>query len=99
MNTTRENRSLGFPTWSDTNQLTQSQKKARSLKFQMEQEVGLYYLCSKNSYCTLLCVFVLGPILVKFFCNFLHKAGFLMTLLFFLQIPGQLSLLSSVGST
>ena len=34
-------------TRSDTNQAVQSQKQARSLKFQIYEE-GLYYLCSEN---------------------------------------------------
>ena len=37
-----------FPTWSDTNQAVQSQKMARSLKFQIYKVEGLYYLCSEN---------------------------------------------------
>ena len=50
---------FGFPTRFDTNQLVQSQKQARSLKFWIYLEEGLYYLCIKNkdadqlcSYCT-----------------------------------------------
>ena len=37
-----------FPTRSDTNQAVQPQKMARSLKFRMWIEEGLYYLCSEN---------------------------------------------------
>ena len=37
----QENMSLGFPTRSDTNQAVRSQEKARSLKFQIEEE-GLF---------------------------------------------------------
>ena len=37
---------------SDTNQPVQSQKKVSSLKFPYEEEEGLYYLCSENSYYT-----------------------------------------------
>ena len=37
-----------FPTWSDTNQAVQPQKMARSLKFRILKEEGLYYLCSEN---------------------------------------------------
>ena len=37
-----------FPTWSDTNQAVQLQKMAKGLKFWIEKEEGLYYLCSKN---------------------------------------------------
>ena len=42
------NRSLGFPTQSDTNRPVQSQKQARSLKFQIKEEERLYYPCSEN---------------------------------------------------
>ena len=35
-------------TTSDTNQLAQSQKQARDLKFWIYVEEGLYYLCSEN---------------------------------------------------
>ena len=55
----RENRSSGFLTRSDTNQPVQSQKTARSFKFQILEEEELHYLCSENkgadqlcSYCT-----------------------------------------------
>ena len=44
----RENRSLGFPARSDTNQPVQSEKKARNLKFWIYEEEGLYYPCSEN---------------------------------------------------
>ena len=33
---------------SDTNRAVQSQKMVRGSKFQIEQEEGLYYLCSEN---------------------------------------------------
>ena len=33
---------------SDTNRAVQSQKMARGLKFRIEEEEGLYYLCSEN---------------------------------------------------
>ena len=45
---TRENRSLGFPTRCNTNSAVQSQKQARSLKFQIKEEEILYYQCSEN---------------------------------------------------
>ena len=45
---TRENRSSGFPTRSDTNRPVQSQKQARSSKFWILEEEKLYYLCSEN---------------------------------------------------
>ena len=44
----RENRSLGFPTRSDTNQAVQPQKMARGLKFRIKVGEGLYYPFSKN---------------------------------------------------
>ena len=43
-----ENRSLGFPTRSDTNRAVQPQKMARGLKFRIYKVEGLYYLCSEN---------------------------------------------------
>ena len=56
---TREYRSSGFLTRSDTNQPVQSRKKAVSLKFWILEEEEWYYLCSENnladqmcSYCT-----------------------------------------------
>ena len=63
----------------------QSQKQARSLKFQIEEE-GLHYLCSKNkgadqlcSYCTADCA-VTAQLICAFVFGFLpmHTAGFLM---------------------
>ena len=45
---TRENRSSGFPTRSDTNRAVQAQKRARSLKFRIYVEEELYYPSSKN---------------------------------------------------
>ena len=39
---------IWVPTRSDTNQPVQSQKQARSLKFRIKEEEGLYYLCSEN---------------------------------------------------
>ena len=44
----RENLLLGFPTRFHKNQAVQPQKMARALKFQISEEEGLYYLCSKN---------------------------------------------------
>ena len=35
-------------TWSDTNRTVQPQKTARSLKFRIREEEGLYYPCSEN---------------------------------------------------
>ena len=55
----RENQQYGVLTRSDTNRAVEPQKQARSLKFRMYGEEGLYFLCSKNkggdqlcSYCT-----------------------------------------------
>ena len=39
---------MWFPNRSDTNQAVQSQKQARSLKFRIEEEEEVYYLCSEN---------------------------------------------------
>ena len=44
---TREKRSFGFPTWSDTNRSVQLQEMARCLKFPIWEE-ELYYPCSEN---------------------------------------------------
>ena len=45
---TRENRSSGFPTRSDTNRPVQFQKTSRRLKFRFYEEEKLYYPCSEN---------------------------------------------------
>ena len=50
-----ENLSSGFPTRFNTNQPVQSLKMARSLKFWIKVEMGLYYLCSENKGADLLC--------------------------------------------
>ena len=39
---------MWFPNRSDTNQAVQSQKQARSLKFQISEEEEVYYPCSEN---------------------------------------------------
>ena len=39
---------MWFSNGSDTNQAVQSQKQARSLKFQIYEEEEVYYLCSEN---------------------------------------------------
>ena len=39
---------MWFLNRSDTNQAVQSQKQARSLKFRIKKEEGLYYPCSEN---------------------------------------------------
>ena len=45
---TLENRSSRFLTRSDTSRSMQPQEMARSLKFQISEEEGLYYQCSQN---------------------------------------------------
>ena len=44
----RENRSSGFPTRSDTNRAVQPHKMDRGLKFWIKKVEGLYYPCSEN---------------------------------------------------
>ena len=39
---------FGFPARTDTNQAVQLQKMARGLKFCIQKEEGLYYLCTEN---------------------------------------------------
>ena len=39
---------MWFPNRSDTNQVVQSQKQTRSLKFCIEEVEGVYYPCSEN---------------------------------------------------
>ena len=51
----REKQQFGFPTRSDTNWHVQSQKQARSLKFRILGEEGLYYPCSENKDADQLC--------------------------------------------
>ena len=43
-----KNRSLGFPTRSDTNRAVQPQMMSRGLKFRIKVVEGLYYPCSEN---------------------------------------------------
>ena len=61
----RENRSLGFPTRSDTNQAVQQQKMARGLKFWIEEVEGCSIHVAKTKAlisfavtAKLICVFV-----------------------------------------
>ena len=49
---------MWFPNRSDTNRPVQSQKQARSLKFCIEVEEGLYYPCSENKGADQVCDFV-----------------------------------------
>ena len=44
-----------FLTWSDTNQAVQLQKIARGLKFRIQKEEIMHYLCSKNKVADQLC--------------------------------------------
>ena len=46
---------MRFPNRSDTNQAVQSQKQARSLKFQIKEEEEVYYSCSENKGADQLC--------------------------------------------
>ena len=65
----RENRSLGFPTMSDTNRPVMSQKKARILKFWVKVEKESYYPCSKNKGAVtaqLICAFVFAKAIIPF---------------------------------
>ena len=39
---------MWFPNRSDTNRAVQAQKQARSLKFGIYEEEGVYYPCSEN---------------------------------------------------
>ena len=55
LNKSQENISLGFPTRSDTNRTEQPQNMARGMKFWIQEEKRLYYLCSKNKGADQLC--------------------------------------------
>ena len=46
---------FGVLTRSDTNRAVQPQKMARSLKFRILEEEGLYYLCSETKAADQLC--------------------------------------------
>ena len=46
---------IWVPTRSDTNKPVQSQKQARSLKFRIKEEEGLYNPCSENKGADQLC--------------------------------------------
>ena len=52
---TREKRSSGFPTRSDTNRVVQALKMARGWKFWLWKVEELYYPCSKNKGTEQLC--------------------------------------------
>ena len=75
---------MWFPNRSDTNRSVQSQEQARSLKFQIKEEEGMYYPCSENKgddqlrgYRTakLICVFVFAYA----DCWFSHEAAHIST--------------------
>ena len=74
---TRENRSSGFPTRSDTSQSVQSQKKVRILKFWTEVEEESYYLSSENKDADQLCSYCTADLRLCFRKG--KKSGFLMT--------------------
>ena len=48
---------MWFPNRSDTNQAVQGQKTARSMKFRIKDEKGLYYWCSENKGADQLCAY------------------------------------------
>ena len=48
-------KSEGFPTRFDTSRPQQPQEMARSLTFQILEEEGMYYICSKNKVADQLC--------------------------------------------
>ena len=68
-----ENRSLGFPTKSDTNRFVQPQKLAGSLKFQIKKVEGSYYPYSESQ-----CADQLRSWSASLFSH-MQKAGFLIT--------------------
>ena len=51
----RENLSSGFPIWSDTNQIVQTQKMVKCLKFRILEVDGLYQLRSETKGAVLMC--------------------------------------------
>ena len=66
-----------FLTWSDTNQAVRPRKMARGLKFRIQKEDGLYFLCSENK----------GADQLRGFAKFSHMQNvcFLMTRLIFVE--------------
>ena len=57
-------------TRSDKNQPVQSQKLARSFKFQMKEDEGLYYPCSENKGTDQLRVYHKADVNAKLICVF-----------------------------
>ena len=51
----KENRSSGFPTWSDINWAVQPQKMTKRFKFRIKKKEELYYLCRENKGADQLC--------------------------------------------
>ena len=68
---------IWVPTRSDTNWAVQSNKKARSLKFQIQEEEGLSYQCSKNKGVDQLCSYCTADLRLCFrlFCCFSFVAA------------------------
>ena len=63
---------MWFPNRSDRNQAVQSQKQARSLKFQIQEEEELYYLYSENKGADQLCSYCEADLRLCFrLCKFL----------------------------
>ena len=65
---------MWFQDRSDRNQAVQSQKQARSLKFQIQEEEELYYLYSKNKGADQLCSYCEAVFAYANFC-FSHDAA------------------------
>ena len=55
-----------FSTRSDTNKAVQPQKKARGLKFRIQDIEGLYYLCSENKGADQLCGYCTADLHLNF---------------------------------
>ena len=87
---TRENRSSGFPTLSDTNRLVQSQKIARSLKFRLMEEEELYYPCSENKGADQLCSYCTADLRLSFHIGnnpvFLPRSSYLLSAVSYLVL-------------
>ena len=79
--------SSGIPTSSSTNWAVQSQKLARSLKFWIQKEKGLYYPCSENKGVDQMCRYCTADLRLCF--GFGKKIGFLMTWLLVFGVSNQ----------
>ena len=73
---------IWVPTRPDTNRAVQSQKMARSLKFQIWEVEGLYFPCSENkgagqlcSYYTATAQLICAFVFAKAFCWFSYAAA------------------------